>query len=170
MKRLIVILLLSAATLGAAFMFVRSRSRPPKEGVFIQNFHAHRAAYEHLRDMLQTDQQLTSVGKHGVVTTDGAVSAIPPEGTFPVDRYREYLALLDQVGGYAAIRASGNFRIALWAYGFAGNTRHAGIAWLDQEPPLADQIATLDGYRGNPPGQKFAYRNIEGNWYLWTDQ
>ena len=145
---------------------------PPKEEKFIRSFYAHRASYERLRDMLAADKQLIRLGSWGVATENHVVPSIPPEGDFPVARYSDYMALLKEVGGLVASRSEGEDAdpsICVWAWGFAGNTRHVGICWMHEEP--AHRIATLDGYRGGSryPDRKVVYRHIDANWYLWTD-
>jgi len=171
-KRAAITLLLCIAAFGSSVLYIGITRVPPKESKFVQNFNAHRAAFERLRDMLEADRQLDRLGTWGVVTTRTGVAAIPPEGDFPVDRYKEYMALLKQVGGLVATREEGEHAdpsIGVWGWGFAGNTRHIGICWMDQEP--ANQIATLDGYRsgGHHEDRKVVYRHIDANWYLWTD-
>lgn len=172
MKRATITVSIAVVVLAGLFLYAASRSVPPKERKFIQNFRAHRAAFERLRDMLQADKNLIRLASWGVETTDNVVASIPPEGNFPVDRYKEYMALLKKVSGSVAARREGEEgdpSILLWGWGFAGNTRHVGICWLHQEP--ADLIATFDGYRGRSryPDRKVMYRHIDANWYLWTD-
>jgi hypothetical protein len=171
-KRTAFILLCCAALLGRLFFYARSASLPPKEVKLIQNFYAHRAAFERLRDMLQADGQVIRLAGWGVATTNSVVPRVPPEGNFPLDRYKEYLALLKQVGGFAATRDEGQHpdpSIVVWKWGFAGETRHVGICWMDQEP--TNQIVTLDGYPGRSryPNREVVFRHIDSNWYLWTD-
>jgi hypothetical protein len=172
LKRATVVVLVSVVVLAGLFFYAASRSVPPAERKFIQNFHAHRATYERLRDMLQADRNLIRLGSWGVETTDNVVPSLPPEGNFPVDRYQEYMALLKEVGGVSAARGEGEEgdpNILLWGWGFAGDTRHVGICWRHLQP--TDRIATLDGYRGRSryPIRKVVYRHIDANWYLWTD-
>jgi hypothetical protein len=148
--------------------------KPPKEAKLIQNFNEHRAAFEQLRDMLLADGQVIRLADWGVETTNSAVSRIPPEGNFPLARYKEYLALLKQVNGKVAYHDKGGHLnpgpgIMLWGYGFGGDTMHIGICWMDQAP--TNQIATLEGYRGQSTYQHtvIAFRHIDQNWYLWRD-
>jgi hypothetical protein len=171
-KRALVILLFCVAVLGGLFLYARSTSVPPKEAKLIHNFYAHRAAFERLRDMLLADGQVIRLAGWGVATTNSVVPRVPPEGNFPLDRYKEYMALLKQVGGFAATRGEGQHpdpSIVVWAWGFAGNTRHAGICWMDQEP--TNQVATLDGYPGRSRygDRQVVFRHIDTSWYLWMD-
>ncbi len=160
-----------AGVVGLSVYFVSS-NRPPKEAKLIRTFHAHRAKFERLREMLQADAQVVRLADWGVVTTNSVVPRIPPEGNFPVSRYSEYMDLLKQVGGYVAYRGEGqnaNPSVLLWASGFAGNTRHVGLSWMDQAP--TNQITSLDGYQA---ASKFGdrhvvFRHLDSNWYLWTD-
>ena len=153
-------------------LFLVIGTRPPKEAKLIRTFEAHRAEFEHLREMLRADAQVVKLASWGVETTNSVVPRIPPEGTFPVDRYREYMGLLKQVGGSVAYRSEGqhaNPSILLWASGFAGNTRHIGLSWMDQAP--TNRIASLDTYRGTSQlgGKQVVFRHLDSDWYLWTD-
>ena len=176
MKKVIVtfgsIVLCFLVSCGGVLTYLSLSSRPPQEAELIQNFYSHQAAFERLRDMLQDDSGLIRLGGWGVATTDSVVPRIPPEGKFPSDRYDEYRDLLEQVGGTVASRREGkpaNPSILIWGWGFAGETRHVGICWMEEEP--ANQIPTLDGYqgRGGFGDRIVVYRHVETNWYLWTD-
>jgi hypothetical protein len=127
-----------AAAIGLVGYLVSS-SRPPGEAKLIQGFRAHRAQFERLRDMLQADSQLVRLAAWGVQTTNSVLPCLPPKGSFPVSRYNEYLDLLKHVGGSAVSRGEGrdaNPNILLWASGFAGETRHIGLSWMDSRRPL----------------------------------
>lgn len=148
------------------------RPKPPKDSELIQNFYAHRADYEQLRDMLQADKQVLWVARYGVETTNSHGARVPSEANFPVKRYDEYLALLKQVGGSAAFRgghSQADPSVGVWGWGWAGKTRHIVICWLDQEP--TNQVSSLDGYLSQRRSRErqVVYRHIEGNWYFWTD-
>jgi len=61
--------------------------------------------------------------------------------------------------------------ISAWAGGWAGDTRHVDICWINRQP--ADRVTNLDdyhknsGHNGHP--RSGVFRQIEGNWYLWAD-
>jgi hypothetical protein len=164
------ILLSFFVVLCGLFVYVVHSEKPPREQKLIENFYAHRAAYEHLRDMLLADEQVLVVASWGVETTKSVVPSLPPQGEFPINRYNEYLALLRQTGGATAFRGSGEHPevgIGIWTSGWAGNTRHVAIGWLDHEP--ANHVANLDDYYLTPKPRRPVFRRIEGNWYLWAD-
>jgi hypothetical protein len=166
----VILLLLPVAALGGLFLYLYYRGQPPKQGKLIDNFHAHRAAYESLRDMLESDDGLLRVASWGVETTKSGIS-IPPEGHFPVDRYHQYLGLLKEAGGIGAFRGPGahpeTLGIDVWAWGWAGDTRHVWICWLGHEP--TNQIASLEAYYQTPKPRRPAFRHLDGNWYLGAD-
>jgi len=146
--------------------------KPPKESELIQNFHKNRATFEQLRDMLQADVHLRRVADWGIETRDPFYLGYPSASSFPVDRYKRYLALLKQAGCQLASRSEGEHcypSILVWGWGWAGNTKHIGICWTDEIP--TNQIATLDGYRGQSqyPERQIAFKHIDEKWYLWTD-
>jgi len=158
------------ALLGGAFIYVWSSSRPPRESKLIENFRAHRAAYERLRDMLEADQQLLRVASWGVETTKSGINR-PPEGDFPIGRYNEYLALLRETGAIGTDRGRGahpeSVSILVWALGWAGDTRHVEICWVEHPP--ANEVSNLDDYYRTPKPRSPVFRHVDGNWYLWAD-
>jgi hypothetical protein len=146
--------------------------KPPKENELIQNFYMNRPAFEQLRNMLQADPHLRRVADWGVETRGPFYLGYPSASNFPTDRYRRYLALLKQAGGQLASRSEGEHSdpsILVWGSGWAGDTKHIGICWMD-EPPT-NQVPTLDGYhdRSRYPEHQVAFRHIDEKWYLWTD-
>jgi len=154
-------------------------SIPPKDAKLIASFHAHQAAYERLREMLQADDQLRSVGRSGVIgtwgiTTTNAWDAVSArEANFPVERYHEYVGLLKEVGGRFVVRRQGDHadpEIRLWSWGIGSTGGNIGICWEHQAP--TNQVPSLaPRYAGRTADRrhKIAYRHIEANWYLWTD-
>ena len=149
-------------------------NKPPREKQLIENFYAHRAAYERLRDMLLEDKELLQVASWGVETKKSRFPRIPPDGDFPANRYNEYLAQFKQTGSKLALRDEGDYPmvcISAWAGGWAGDTRHVDICWINRQP--ADRVTNLDdyhknsGHNGHP--RSGVFRQIEGNWYLWAD-
>jgi len=169
MTRLGAVLFLVVGAIAGLFFYLQWASEPPKEKELIENFYAHRAAFERLREMLQADEQVVRVAEWGVETTKSFIPHIPPEGDFSVARYREYLEVLKQAGGKVALRGSGEHVepcIGVWASGWAGDTRHIDICWLFQAP--SNQVTNLDSYYQTPKPRRPVFRHIEGNWYLWA--
>jgi hypothetical protein len=169
-KRLAIVLLFVVVAFGGCIYYFAPR--PPKEAKLIQKFNEHRVDFEKLRDMLQVDTNLTRVASWGVETRKPFFLGNPPGGNFPVDRYNQYLSLFKQTGGLGASRREGEHddpSILVWAWGWAGDTKHIGICWLDEEP--TNQITTLDGYQGRSvyPNTVVVFRHIDQNWYLWAD-
>ena len=169
LKWLATLFLLVIVTMGGCLYCLAPR--PPKEAKLIQNFNEHRAAFEQLRDMLMADAYLRRVASWGVDRTKPFFLGYPSEGNFPIERFNKHLALLKQVDGTVAYRNEGehpNPGILIWGWGWAGNTKHIGICWLDQAP--TNQIATLDGYHSQGPDRQSVFKHIDENWYLWSDQ
>jgi hypothetical protein len=143
---------------------------PPQDAKLIARFYAHHAAYERLREMIQADDLLRSVGTSGITTTNSWDTLRPRQANFPEERYHEYVALLKEVGGYFAVRRAGepaNLEIRLWMWGFAGTAHNISICWEPQVP--TNQVSNLAGHVGrrSPDGRReTAYKHIEGNWYL----
>ena len=166
-------LLIAVGALLAAFVLVIAAvrtSRPPTEAGLIRNFYEHRSDYERLRDMLVADPEVVRVADWGVETVHSGI-VHPPQGGFPSDRYREYLARLQEMGAKWAFRDRGaspdEVGVGMWASGFAGDTRHIEICWLKQEP--TNQVSSLDAFYKMPKPRKPVFRHIDSDWYLWAD-
>lgn len=144
----------------------------PNESELIQNFHAHQATYEKLRDMFQADGHVNRITSYGVVLTNSVSAHFaikPQEAGFPIDRYNEYLALFKQAGVLAASRreleGSSDPAFFVWAWGAIDTFRHIAICWKDQEP--TNQVASLYQRRQSGEKRPGVYRHIKGHWYLW---
>jgi hypothetical protein len=140
---------------GCVYLIV---PRPPKEDKLIQNFNEHRAAFEQLRDMLEVDTNLVAVAKWGVETRKPLFLGYPSEQNFPIKRFNQYLALLKQVNGGAGVRSDGDHAYVgavVWAWGFAGDTRHIWVLWMNQ----TNRIPSMGGYS----------KHIDQNWYITAD-
>jgi len=66
MTRLGAVLFLVVGAIAGLFFYLQWASEPPKEKELIENFYAHRAAFERLREMLQADEQVVRVAEWGV--------------------------------------------------------------------------------------------------------
>lgn len=146
--------------------------RWPKESELIQNFYAHRAAYEQLRDMFLADAHVRRVASYGVAITNTIIiTRKPEEVNFPIDRYNEYLALLKEAGAIQATRGvweqSSDPAFYVWGWGWAGNTRHICICWKAQDP--TNQVANLYQRQMRGENDQGVYKHIEGHWYVWRD-
>jgi hypothetical protein len=170
-KRWVIVLLLPLVTLCGLWVYVFLSTRPPKEARLLKAFYAHRADTERLRDMLLADDQVRAVYvRSGVETTNSGLPHNPSEVNFPVSRYSEYRALLEQAGATEVFRAGeGNSEIciAVWASGFGGDTRHVNICCMDRAP--ANQVASLDDFYKTPKPRHPVFRHIDANWYLEAD-
>jgi hypothetical protein len=145
---------------------------PPSDAQLVQNFQAHRAAFEKLRDMLQADPHLRRVADWGVDLEDPVFLGKPTDAQFSTNRYQQYLSLLKEAGGLMASRDEGphaNPYIFVWAYGFGGDTRHISVCWLDTPPD--NQVSSLDDQKipAGSTNRPDIYRHIDQDWYLWED-
>jgi|HubBroStandDraft_3_1064219.scaffolds.fasta_scaffold347966_2 hypothetical protein len=167
---LIVVTLCAVLAFAGVALFFPHRS-PPKEAQVIQNFYTHRAAFERLRDMLLNDRKLVRLADWGAQTTTSMGTSEHPTGDFPVDRYKQYLVLLKEVGGIGAHRDGSDSQpdACVWIYasGWAGDTRHLDVCWETQAP--TNQIASLDDFYRTSKQRKPVFRHIDGDWYLWAD-
>lgn len=169
--KLIGLILFSIVALIASFLaIVTVSSRPPRQSKITTDFRAHRAGYEQLRKMLLDDRSIDVVAPWGVLTNDSPISKTTPDGGMPIARYQEYLALFKQVGAIEATHMEEprkEIRFLVWDSGFAGDTRHVAVSWLDREPP--NTMTSLDAFYGTPKPRNPTYIHIEDNWYIWAD-
>ena len=171
MKQLIKILAILGFlgfVLFVVVIMIMPSPRLPKEADVIGNFNEHRAVFEELRDMLIADKNLSRLAEWGVEIRKPFFMGYPFEQNFPNARFKKYLALLKECGGGVATRGEDPHPdpgIVVWAWGWAGDTRHVGICWLDEAP--TNQVKSLTNYRGNVNGDRSAvFRHIDQNWYL----
>ncbi len=164
------IILFSVVALIASILIAMSVSmRPPKESKIRSDFRVHRGEYEQLRKMLLDDKDVHLVAAWGILTTDSPIAKMPPDGGMPVERYQEYLALLKQSGAISVgqWKDPSETKLLVWASGFAADTRHVAVAWLDHEPP--NTMISLDAFYRTPKPRNPVYIHIDGNWYIWAD-
>jgi hypothetical protein len=120
--------------------------------------------------MLLADEWIAEVANWGVRTTDSEIPKMPPDGGLSMDRYRQYLALLGQVGAKGVSSSKGQepeVRVLVWASGFGGDTRHVAISWLGREP--MNMAVSLDEFYKTPKPRNPVYVHIDRNWYIWAD-
>ena len=169
MTRRKILLALLSLIFVAAF-WLHESGQPPSDASVVENFNKHRADFETLRAMIQEDKNMVRVAEWGVETKESPIVEIPPQGPFPVDRYRKYLLLLKSVNGWVAAPSDGpnaEAWVGLWASGWAGDIRHVSIVWTDSPP--ANQVANLDAFYKSAKPRTPIYRHIDGNWYIWAD-
>jgi len=157
---------------GLVVLIFLAMPRPPKEGTVIQNFYKYRPAFEQLRDMLKEDSYLSRVAGWGVETRNPLYLGEASMSRLPTDRYRHYLALLQQVGGKVATRDEGqqaDLGIIVWTWGWAGDTRHMGVCWKEENP--TNQISMPDdSHEERPsPERRIIFKHIDEKWYVWAD-
>ena len=134
--RQIAIIILSCILVfyGSLFFYVLADvlRLPPKESKLIQNFHAHRAAFERLRDMLVADQQLIRLASWGVETTNNVVPTIPPEGELPCLRSLQGIHDATQRGRWARRkpRKKVNMPISALVFGDRDSLEYASRRYL----------------------------------------
>jgi hypothetical protein len=149
------------------FFALRYFMAPPSEAKLLENFYAHRSSFEQLRDMLQKDKQISRLGEWGVHIPEDGISK-PPEGKFPVERFQQYLTLLEQAH---AIGVSGDdsphpyLSVVVWRSGFAGDSVHIAFTWTDDT--VSRQVPSLEDYYRThkaPAGKGWVCRHVDDNW------
>ena len=168
-RKVLLLILVGIPVAAIGWFFVSTI--PPSEASVIKHFNKHRAQFEQLRTMIEADKKLVIVADWGVETTDSpGISEVPPHGSFPAERYHQYLSLLAAADLGPIVRMKtpqSETRVLVWASGFAGDTRHVAICWLEHAP--ANQVASLNLFYKTPKPRTPMYRHIDGNWYIWAD-
>ncbi len=116
--------------------------------------------------MLLADDGLERVAIWGIETTNSVITK-PPAGGFPASRFNEYVSLLKDIGGEGAFRDRGqnpDVGVLVWASGWAGDTRHIAIYWLNHKP--SNEVASLDDFYRTPKPRHSVFRHLDGDWYL----
>lgn len=171
MKNLSLPLLLTLAVTSCTAAILSGCSSPPSDEVLMKNFVDKKPLYENLRDLLVTDDRVRLVAAWGIETTASPVSVQPPVAELSLDRYQRYLALLRDIDGKAVGRSDDGLCVLVWSDGFAGETRHEAVCWLDKPP--RGQVARLDQIEEQSVGagkRATVYRHVETKWYLQRDE
>jgi len=169
-KRFVIISFSVMAAFIASFLiFVSVSSRPPKEDKIVSDFRTHRASFERVRTMLLEDKSIEGVAPWGIQPEGSPLWKIPPDGGMPVGRYQEYLALLKEIGAGRVGQGGDPVEVSfgVWRFGFAGDSRHIDVAWLEREQP--NTVISLDAFYRTDKPRRPSYVHIDGNWYIWAD-
>ena len=138
----------------------------PTDQQLLNNFSQHRATFEQLAQMAQTDKGLTRVDDDWTDPNNPAQVGVSPS------RIREYRRLLRSVSVPRGFSASDNARQILffnWLTGYAmSSDRDKGYAYLSTPPKTV--ISELDSYDDESNDKvQIVYRHIEGHWYLFYE-
>jgi hypothetical protein len=157
------------AIIGSFLIILFISSRPPKEDRIVSDFRAHRALYERVRTMLSEDKGVEGVAPWGIQPQGSPLWKIPPDGGMPVERYQQYLALLKEIGASRVGQREDPVEVSfgVWGGGFAGDTRHVEVCWLEREP--SNTAVSLDAFYRTAKPRSPSYVHIDGNWYIWAD-
>jgi hypothetical protein len=119
--------------------------------------------------MLSEDKGVTGIATWGVERNDSLDWKMPPDGGMPVKRYQEYLALLREIGASRASQRANPHEIwfGVWASGFAGDTRHVWVCWLEHQP--SNTATSLEAFYKTEKPRTPSYVHIDGNWYIGAD-
>jgi hypothetical protein len=168
-RHIAIIITFFVALIASLFIIGAVSSRPPQESKIISEFGARRAAYEQVLTMLSQDEGVEGVASWGIRTTGSPVSKMPPDGGMPAKRYQEYLALLKEIGASAVSkeREPLEVRFLVWRSGFAGDSRHVVVCWLEREP--SHTMPSLDAFYRTAKPRSPAYVHIDSKWYIWAD-
>jgi len=171
-KRRIYLILSLLVALGIPFKYFDYSLRPPREESLIQTFSAHRSSFERLHALFQADTGFEFIGDSGVRPSGGRFSTAT-EADFPVQRFNEYTALLKVIGARSIMRRRGQhaeIRIQACVRGSALGGYE--IDYCNREAAPDRQVSNLNSYFRNDRSSAklgWAYRHIDGSWYLGTD-
>lgn len=128
----------------------------------IANFHAHRADFEKLRNMIKQDEGLDRVTLDRNISDSRMLRV-------GLERLAEYRVLLEKVGATGGIAASSDRKTIEIVSTRRGFTTHGSEkGYLHIEGMLDKELLSeLDHFSVNDMGS--GLRQIEGNWYLYFE-
>jgi hypothetical protein len=153
-----VLLFLLTATLAGC-----SRNHPSDQAM-TSEFQSHKAQFQQLLEMFQTDKDL------GRVAYDFTRPAEPEKLGITQERLKQYRALFTELKLSAGIEGyppkdSVMFIRSTQGLSVSGSSK--GFAFLLKQPELL--VNDLDEYKAKQQRSFTAFRHIEGNWYLYYD-
>ena len=175
-------------TLACLFVCALTGCEPPlNDAEMLQNFNEHRQEFEALRAMITHDKGLSRVDDQTTSPADPSTIGITPA------RIAEYRSLLQKLGirhGLYVSAGKGFLRIELHANVIGGYVRYStkSYAWLSEDPSPWPVVPDIDAFvqkqseerekanrdlRDHKPTswqqEHFAYRHIDGHWYLYYE-
>jgi hypothetical protein len=160
MRRIVITFLVALIVLAAALLAGRYPSAPSAESV-AQRFNMKKSDYERLRDMLAEDKAISDIAPWGVTTiTRPYFAQTPPTAELRLDRYKRYLALMENVGAGRISRRDEtglSICISMWAAGWAADTFHVNVCWSEHGPPA------------NSIGARWSFSPLGDNWFVERD-
>lgn len=86
-----------------------------------------------------------------------------------VKRFQEYLALLKEIGAIRVHQRDDppEVSVGIWSSGFAGETRHVWVCWLEREP--SNTTISLEAFYKTDKPRTPSYVHLDGNWYIGAD-
>ena len=144
-----------AVTTLVALLLVRCRPEPT-EAALTQRFVHDSSDYSRVVTMLAHDSAIGTIAPGFLWSVNHPFKdATPADVSITEERLAEYRRTLKRLGVARLDRWSGGrIMFGNWGSGFAGNTHHKGIAWIEG-PAVADR------YRH--------YKEIQAPWYLFED-
>lgn len=152
------------------FYFSLSHAGPPSNEALLKTFREHKQEYEELRNLLQEDRKLRRVASWGFEIWDSPIVMTPPTAELSSARYQKYMDLLTRVHGLALSRSRGDHPdscIFVWASGWAADTKHIAICWLEREPEKQiESDSRQASVERAGEHSRFVFEHIEDKWYL----
>lgn len=136
----------------------------PSDEALLANFNAHRAGFERLIEMIREDKGLERVDVDWTRPDDPASIGISDAR---IQTYRRMFASLNVPRGFYSYRDPTRVHLLAHTAGFAFGGSAKGYAYQEVRPdPVIDR---LDDFHGPVGESAFAYRHIEGHWYLFYE-
>lgn len=144
---------------------VFSTSEPPTDAAMIAHLATRRAGFEELVAMIEADGGLTRVDDNWTDPRDPATVGVPPDR---IADYRRRCVGLGVPRGFMAVGAPRD-RIYFYAYGRGLSIRATvkGYVW-SRSGRFGDGqvVGDLDGIYARRERRTWAYRHVEGPWWL----
>jgi len=143
----------------SAPLFGEEQPHQPDD-VMIANFREHRADFEQLKTMLIRDALITRVDCDWTDPDN-----LPKEVT---EDYRRLFKIVGTPRGISASLDRSQIDFIASSQGWVASGSSNGYAFLAKPPEITED--SLDHYTENRGQEAYAFRHIDGNWYLFFER
>lgn len=143
---------------------LKMHNQPPPDQQLLDNFQAHRVAFDKLIQMSRADK-----GSYASEVSSAASNTSLPGGTWGkrIAEYRHWLDAAKIFNGFSSDEDQ-EVKLCYWGFGSAiSSDMDKGYAYLAVPPKQV--LKTLDACQPDEKNGVEAYRHIEGPWYLYYE-
>jgi hypothetical protein len=152
--------------LFATFACSCSFGSPPSDSKLITAFQAHREQIDVIVKMIRADRVLLRVDDDWTMPANPAAAGI---NAHRIDEYRQLLRKVGYSRGFYYRPETGEIQFVAWAAGTVASGGSKSVIYSPRRPaPIVANSA--DTVPAQQDGSWLAYREIEPNWYIESQQ